>query len=108
MASTLKLMRAVTLVLFLGSIVGVGAGQVSREFHRTLGVSLAEAVSLQVDLLDGDLRIAYARDREVSISVTAQSAFSVDPESLSNRLVIAQHGDRVEVREQLGAESPSL
>ncbi len=108
MASTLKLRRPVTLVLFLASSVGAGAGQVSREFHRTLGVSLAEAVSLQVDLLDGDLRIAYARDGEVSISVSAQSAFSIDPESLSTRLVIAQSGDRVEVREQPGADSPNL
>ena len=88
--------------------MGVGVGQVSREFHRTLGVSLAEAVSLQVDLLDRDLRIAYARDGEVSISATAQSAFSIDPESLSTRLVIAQSGNRVEVREQPSADSPNL
>jgi len=93
---------------FLVSTVGVGVGQVSREFHRTLGVSLAEAVSLQVDLLDRDLRIAYARDGEVSISATAQSAFSIDPESLSTRLVIAQSGNRVEVREQPSADSPNL
>jgi hypothetical protein len=107
MASTLKFKGPVTLVLLLASIVGAGAGQVSRQFHRTLAVSLAEAVRLQVDLLDADLRIAYAHDGEVSISVTAQSAFSGNPELLSNRLVIAQSGDRVEVREAPGAESPS-
>ncbi len=89
MASTLKLRRPVTLVLFLASSVGAGAGQVSREFHRTLGVSLAEAVSLQLDLLDGDLRIAYARDGEVSISVSAQSAFSIDPDSANLKLAYA-------------------
>src|SRR5262249_1080015 len=108
MAYALKFRGPVTLVLFLVSIVGAGAGQVSQEFHRALGVSLAEAVSLHVDLLDGDLRIAYARDGEVSIAVTAQSVFSVDPASLSNLLVIAKSGDRVEVREQPGAESSSL
>jgi len=69
MAYALKLRRPVTLVLFLASTVGVGAGQASREFHRTFAVSLAEPLSLQVDLL----RIAYARDGEVSISVAAQT-----------------------------------
>ena len=108
MAHALKLIRPIALVLLLASTVGVGAGQMSREFHRTLGVPLAEAVSLRVDLLDGDLRIAYARDGEVSISVTAQGAFSSDPESLSTRLVIVESGDRVEVREQPGADSRNL
>jgi len=40
--------------------------------------------------------------------VTAQSAFSAGPESLSNRFVIAQSGDRLEVWEQPGSESPIL
>jgi len=108
MASALRLRRRITTILFLAAAVGVSAGQVSREFHRTLGVSVAEAVSLQVVVLNGDLRIAYARDGEVSISVTAQNAFSVDPESLSTRLVITQSGNRVEVREQPGANRQNL
>jgi hypothetical protein len=73
MAYALKLRRPVTLVLFLASTVGVGAGQVSLEFHRMFAVPLAEPLSLQVDLREGDLRIAYARDGEVSISVAAQT-----------------------------------
>ena len=108
MASTLKFGRPLTLVLFVASTVGVGAGQVSREFHRTLEVSRAEAVSLQVDLLDVDLRIAYARDGKVAISVTAQGVFNIDPESLATRLVIAQSRNRVEVWERPGASSPNL
>jgi DUF4097 and DUF4098 domain-containing protein YvlB len=81
---------------------------VSREFHRTLAVSIVEPVNLQVDLLEGDLRIAYARDGEVSISLAAQNAAGLDLESLSTRLVVAQTGNRVEVWERPGAGSETL
>jgi len=108
MASTLKLRRPVTLVLFLAFTVGVGAGQVSHEFHHTFAVSLAKPLSLQVDLREGDLRIAYARDGEASISVAVQNASGIDLTSLATRLVLTQTGNRLEVRERPGTSSPTL
>ena len=109
MAPKLNFSRATATVLFfLAFSIGMGTSQASREFHRTLRVSLAEAVSLQVDLVEGDLRIAYSHDGEVSVSVTAQNVAIIDPESLSTRLVIAQTGNRIEVSERPGSESPNL
>ena len=104
-----KLANSMTLVLFLATSVGVGAFKVSREFHRTFAVSLAEPVILQVDLLGGDLRIAYAHDGEVSISISAQNASSTDLESLSTRLVMAQSGNQLDVWERPGpGHNPKL
>jgi len=108
MIPELRLRRSVTLVLLLASSVAMSTGQVSREFRRTFAVSLAEPVSLQVDLLDGDLRIAYARDGEVAVSVAAQNASSMDQQSLSTWLVMAQTGNRLEVRERPVVGSQNL
>lgn len=110
MLSDVKIRKSMTLVLFFASSVGVGAGQVSSECHRTFAVSLAEPVNLQVDLLEGDLRIAYGRDGEVAISVASQNASSLDLQSLSTRLVMAQSGNRLEIWERpaLGGQNLQL
>lgn len=108
MRSAVKLWNSMALVLVFASSVGVGAGQFSREFHRTFTVSLAEPVSLQVDLLEGDLHIAYARDGEVSFSATGQDLSGPNRESLSNRLVVMQSGNRLEIRERPDARDQNL
>jgi len=100
MAFEFKLRRTpMVLALYLAFIVGLGAGQVSHEFHRTFTVSLVEPVSLQVGLLAGDLHIAYARDGQLSITVTAYPT-SDDLESLKGHLVIAQSGNHLQVSDR--------
>jgi hypothetical protein len=108
MALELKPSRAMTLVALLASSLGVNASLVSREIHRTFAVSTAEPVSLLVELREGDLRIAYAREGEVSISAVPQDASNIDLESLATRVAITQAGNRVEIRERRGSDNQSL
>jgi len=108
MLSQLKVLHSVALVLFLVSSAVVGAGQVSPKFHRTFAVSLAESVGLRLDLLEADLRVGYARDGEIAVSVATQDATSLDLESLSSRVVTAQTGNNLEIWERPGAGSPNL
>jgi hypothetical protein len=100
MVRELQFRQSLTLALLLASSVGTGAAQVWHGFHRTFAVSLTQPVSLDVVLVDGDLRIAYARDGVVDVSLAAQNATTLDPQSLSSRLVVAQSGNRLELREQ--------
>jgi hypothetical protein len=65
-------------------------------------------VNLQVDLFEGNLRIVYARDAEVSISVGSQNAAVLDLESLSTELVVAQTGNHIAVSEGSGAGNTNL
>jgi hypothetical protein len=108
MVRELKLRHSVTLVLFLASSARLGSGQVSREFHRAFAVSPVESVSLRVDFLEGDLRIGYARDGEITFSVAAEDSTSLDLESLSSRLVMTQTGNSFEIWERPGAGSQNL
>jgi DUF4097 and DUF4098 domain-containing protein YvlB len=108
MALELQPSRAMTLVALLASSLGVNASLVSREIHRTFAVSTAEPVSLLVELREGDLRIAYAREGEVSISAVPQDASNIDLESLATRVAITQAGNRVEIRERRGSDNQSL
>jgi hypothetical protein len=100
MLSEVKLRISMTLVLFVASSVGVGSAQVTRNFHRAFAVSMVKPVNLKIDLLEGDLRIAYARDGQVSISVAAENASDMDLESLSTRLMMAQTGNHLELGER--------
>ena len=108
MISELKLRQSATLVLFLALSAGVGAGQVSREFYRRFAVSPSESLRLQVGLLEGDLRIGYARDGEIAVTVAAQDATRLDLETLASRLVIAQSANNLEIWERPGTGSQNL
>jgi hypothetical protein len=48
--------------------------QVTAEFHRTLTVTSAQPVTLDVELPNGDLQILYGRDGQVSISAVAKAS----------------------------------
>jgi hypothetical protein len=72
------------------------------EFHRTLPVTVAEAVSLEIVIAKGDLQVAYAREGQVSITAIAQASNggNLPEDFLTTRLSVERIGNRVEIREQ--------
>ena len=74
--------------------------QTSPEFHRTLTVTPAEMVALDIDLDSGELQLSYGRDGEVSIMALAKpsgNAGIVDSSS-SFTLNVEQSGNHVKIR----------
>jgi hypothetical protein len=82
--------------------------QTIREFHRVFPVNLAEPLALQVDLSEGDLQIAYAREGQVSISAMAQipAGMNVEEDFLTTRLSVETVGNRLEIRSESHAADP--
>lgn len=76
------------------------AAQTAAEFHRTLAVTSAETVTLDVDVENGELQVAYGRDGEVSISAFTKSSASavIDDSFFPEILGIEQSGNSVKIR----------
>lgn len=87
---------AITSLTFVQSAT---AGSVA-EFHRTLTVSPAEVVRLDIDVPAGDLRIVYGRDGQVSISALANTTVEtkLDDTVLPSILRVEQSGNQITIR----------
>jgi hypothetical protein len=74
--------------------------QVSAEFHRTLTVTPAEPLRLDIDVPSGDLQIFYGRDGQVSISGAAKTSASakLDDNFFPAALRIEQNGNHLSLR----------
>ena len=74
--------------------------QTALEFHRTLAVTPAETVMLDVDLNRGELQVSYGRDGEVAIAAFAKPAENggVADSSSSFVLDIEQSGNHIKIR----------
>ena len=68
------------------------------EFHRTLIVTPAETVTLDVELNSGDLQVSYGRDGEVSITALARPSENAGAESSSSSLTVEQSGNHTKIR----------
>ena len=78
------------------------------ELHRTLPVTLAAPVALDVDLPRGELQILYSRDGQVSINALAQAPAGtrLDKGFLESVLSIEQDGNRIRIRHASAASYP--
>ena len=79
--------------------VQVSLAQTMTDFHRTLTVTSAQTVMLDVDVAEGELRVSYGRDGEVSIAAFARSAAQGDiaDSFLPRVLSIAQSGNQIRI-----------
>ena len=111
MKDTLRALRPRCLFVHVGWVAVVIAAllesqplfaQPVREWHRKLATSIAEPVSLQVELFTGDLQIAYAREGEVSITATGRTASGtfLNEEYFTDRILVAGSGNRITIHEQ--------
>ena len=87
--------------LFIIVCCGFARIQTTREFHQTIATSIAQPVSLKVELLEGDLEIAYSREGVVSVDALGQTATANAPvDFLANSLSIANAGNQIEIRQK--------
>jgi hypothetical protein len=82
------------------AIVPMAFAQATAQVHRTLAVTAAEPLTLEVDIPSGDLEILYGREGQVSISGIARASTDakLDDRFFSNALSIEQAGNRVTIR----------
>ena len=102
----LKLIRSMVVMAVVAAYLQQGSAQ---QIRRTFVVSLAEPVTLHVELEQGDLQIGYARDGEVTITVVATGNLDAIPEaaSLADQFRVETVNNHVEVRNGPGS-SPAI
>ena len=102
----LKLIRSMVGIGAIAGCLQLGSAQ---QIRRTFAVSLAEPVTLHVELEQGDLQIGYARDGEVTITVVTTGNPDATPQaaSLADQFRVETTNNHVEVRNSPGS-SPKL
>ena len=72
-----------------------------REFHRTIPVTASDPVTLDVQLSDGELQIAYGRNEQVSVAVFTElpGGAKADQEFLTTALTVEQDGNHLRIRD---------
>src|SRR5262249_23339709 len=97
------------LVLLVVVCSGSALTQTRREFHQSFATSIAQPVSLDVELSEGDLEIAYSREGEVSVFAVSQYGdANVPAHSLAGLISITSSGNQIEIRQHRSADaSPS-
>ena len=90
---------AVAIVYF--ACIQMSFSQVATEFHRTLSVTPAEPVMLEVEVSSGNLQILYGRDGEVSIAGSAKASpdARMDDNFFPAVLTIQQIGNHLSIRQ---------
>ena len=91
-------MMAVALALL--GCVPMTFAQLTSEFRRTLTVTPAESVMLDIEISNGDLQIRYGREGQVSISGVAKTSTNVqlDDNYFASVLAIDQEGNHLRIR----------
>jgi hypothetical protein len=81
------------------AFVQLAAAGTGTEFHRTLTVSPAEVVRLDIDIPNGDLKILYGRDGQVAISAfaTGTNDTKLDDTVLPAILQVEQSGNHLAI-----------
>jgi len=102
LGSILHLAWRPALVVGLTASASTGFAQSACEFHRTLSVTAIDPVTLDVQLTDGELQIAYGRNEQVSIAAFAQVPVGAkaDKEFLATALAVEQDGNHLRIRYQ--------
>ena len=78
-----------------------GSAQPAREFHRTIPVTASDPVTLDVQLSEGELQIAYGRDEQVSVAAFTEVPVGAkaDQESLTTALTVEQDRNHLRIRD---------
>ena len=94
----LKVIRVLAVAAMVIACFPSGSAQ---QIRRTLAVSLAEPLTLRVEIEQGDLQIAYARDGEVTVSVIApgNSGVPAERESLAQQIRVEKTNNQIEIRD---------
>jgi DUF4097 and DUF4098 domain-containing protein YvlB len=94
-------------IAVLAAGANLSYAQATREWHRDFSTSIAEPVSVEIKLTQADLQIAYAREGEVSIKVSARhaSGADIDENYFAAHVLIEQSGNKMLIREQPGASA---
>jgi hypothetical protein len=76
--------------------------QDSAQWHKTIAVSIAQPLTLNVHLIDGDLQIAYAHEGEVSIMAQVQpsAADNMPPNDLSDLIFTRVDGNNIVIQQR--------
>jgi DUF4097 and DUF4098 domain-containing protein YvlB len=92
----------------LASGTSLSSAHATREWQRHFSTSIAEPVSVQINLTQADLQIAYAREGEVSIKASARttSVIDIDETYFAAHILIEQSGNKILIHEQPGASAP--
>jgi len=102
----LKLIRTTVAIAIVAGCFREASAQ---QIHRTFQVSLAEPVTLHVELEQGDLQIGYARDGEVAITIVASGNLDANAEaaSFAGQLRVDATNNHLDVRSAPGS-SPGV
>jgi hypothetical protein len=105
LAHLLRISIVAVSVLMCGQLL---SAQTASEFQQTLTVAPTEPVALDIDLLNGDLEVAYGRDGQVSIAASAKapSGVRVDGTSAPAFPSVEQSGNRIIVRQVPNSNYP--
>jgi hypothetical protein len=71
------------------------------QYHRTLTVSTAEPVVLDVDVPKGELQILYSHEGEVSVTASAQPSSKTETtikRNVATEIALDQDGNRIKLR----------
>jgi len=92
--------RPVALALIMVASVALGERKPTSEFQRTLAVTNAEPVVLNIEIISGDVEVLYSRDGQVSIAGFAQADgdSGLDDNYFSASLTLDQAGNRITLR----------
>jgi hypothetical protein len=82
------------------AFVYLSFAQATVEFHRTLPVNQAEIVSLDVEVPNGELRVLYGQEGQVSISALASTSAEIklDANFFSGGVSVEQSGNHLTIR----------
>ena len=88
----------------------LSSAQTATDFHRTLTVTSAEMVTLDVDVAEGEVDVSYGRDGEVSIAAVATSRGNavIGENFFLTTLGIEQSGNVVKIRARNGVSEERI
>jgi len=91
-------LRAILAITFTALAHSVGAQSIE-PYHRTLTVSTAEPVVLDVDVPRGELQILYSHEGQVSVTAFPQPSSRATPDrNVAAAIALEQEGNRIKLR----------
>ena len=88
----------VVAIMCVVSVHSVAAQSID-QYHRTFAVSLAEPVSLDVDVPNGEIQVLYSHDGQVSVTATAKpTSIGGRNPNLAESIALDQDGNHIKLR----------
>ena len=91
-------LRAILAITFTALAHSAGAQSVE-PYHRTLTVSTAEPVVLDVDVPRGELQVLYSHEGQVTVTAFPQPSYKATPDkNVAAAIALDQEGNRIKLR----------